>query len=294
MPPITNARRALVQALRGISLVTRSRRAAALAASLVTVLAVPAWAGSQDFRTARSSDPDFEWSWELPAGKTIEIKGVNGAIEAGPASGDEVEVTAVKRWKKSDPDQVDIEVVKHEDGVTICVVYPSRRGSRPNTCEPGEEGHMSVHNNDVSVDFHVRVPRGVRFVGRTVNGDVVAERLEGPIVAHTVNGSVSVSTSRTAEVHTVNGSITAAVGSADWDEELSFNTVNGAITVIFPEHVSARVDASTVNGTIECDFPLTVQGKIGRRHITGKIGDGSGGELVLATVNGSINVRSAD
>jgi DUF4097 and DUF4098 domain-containing protein YvlB len=268
-------------------------RVAALAVALAAVLVAPVSAG-KEFRSSRSSTPDFEWGGNLAAGKTVEIKGVNGSIQAEATSGDEILVTAVKRWKKSDPDEVDIEVIKHQDGVTICAVYPSRRGSRTNTCGPGEEGNMSVQNNDVVVDFRVRVPRGVRLVARTVNGGIDAEDLDSPVLAHTVNGSVSVSTRRTAEVHTVNGSVTAEVGTSDWDEELSFHTVNGAITVVFPEDLNARFDASTVNGTIECDFPLTVQGKIGRKHITGKIGDGSGGDLTLATVNGSISVRSSN
>jgi hypothetical protein len=36
---------------------------------------------------------------------------------------------------------------------------------------------MNTHNNDVKVEFTVLVPQGVRFVGRSVNGDVEANSL---------------------------------------------------------------------------------------------------------------------
>ena len=46
--------------------------------------------------TAQAQSPDFTWHGTLAAGKTIEIRGVLGAIEAVAASGNTIEVTAVK------------------------------------------------------------------------------------------------------------------------------------------------------------------------------------------------------
>ena len=123
---------------------------------------------------------DFQWRGRVAAGKTVEIKGVNGAIDATAASGDEVEVTATKKGRRSDPGSVRIEVVEHGEGVTICAVYPDVDGRR-NECRAGDGGHMNTRDNDVSVHFTVRVPRGVAFAPRTVNGDVEAEGLEGDV-----------------------------------------------------------------------------------------------------------------
>jgi hypothetical protein len=53
---------------------------------------------------------------------------------------------------------------------------------------------MNVRNNDVSVDFTVRLPSGLGLVARTVNGGVQASGLDGPVQAHTVNGSRRVAT----------------------------------------------------------------------------------------------------
>jgi hypothetical protein len=234
---------------------------------------------------------DFQWHGRLAAGKTVEIKGVNGAIDATAATGDEVEVTATKKGRRSDPGSVRIEVVEHGEGVTICAVYPDVDG-RHNECRPGEGGHMSTRENDVNVHFTVRVPRGVAFAPRTVNGDVAAEGLEGDVSVRTVNGSVEVSTTGHADAQTVNGSIRASAGRSDWSGDAEFKTVNGSITVTLPSSTSADVKAETVNGTIETDFPLTVSGRVSRRHLSGTIG-GGGRSLEMETVNGSITLKKS-
>ncbi|HVH67534.1 MAG TPA: DUF4097 family beta strand repeat-containing protein [Gemmatimonadales bacterium] len=232
---------------------------------------------------------EFHWKGKIAAGKAIEIKGVNGDVEAVAGSGGEVEVTAVKHARRDDPDEVKIEVVPSEDGVTICAVYPSY-GRRENTCEPGEHDHMNVHDNDVRVDFTVHVPAGVRFVGKTVNGQVDAAKLASDVDANTVNGSIHISTSGSAEAQTVNGSIVASMGRADWSDVLDFTTVNGGITLDLPANLSAEVRAKTVNGDIVTDFPLMVTGRLGPRSLHGTIGNG-GRRLELSTVNGTIRLR---
>lgn len=250
----------------------------------VFMLALLAAAGP----SVAAAQGEFHWKGSIAPGKAIEIKGVNGDISAVAGSGD-VEVTAVKHARRSDPDEVKIEVVPHDGGVTICAVYPSD-GRRENTCEPGEGGHMNTHDNDVVVDFTVRVPAGVQFVGRTVNGGIDAANLGGDVEASTVNGSIHVATSGYAQATTVNGSIVASLGRAAWSDALEFRTVNGGITLDLPANLSAEVRAKTVNGDITTDFPLLVTGRLGPRSLHGTIGSG-GRQLQLSTVNGSIRLR---
>ncbi len=234
---------------------------------------------------------DFEWSGRLAAGEAIEIKGVNGDIEAMPARGNQVEVTAVKReGRRGYAEEVTFEVLEHGDGVTICAMYPSEPGERENECDQGSWGHMSVHDNDTKVHFTVRVPAGVNLVARTVNGRIDVAELAGDVGAYTVNGGIDIAAAGFAEAHTVNGSIRARMGRADWQGDLDFQTVNGSITLELPADISARVEASTVNGDLYTDFPLTVQGRWGPRRLRGTIGEG-GRTLHLQTVNGGISLR---
>jgi len=231
---------------------------------------------------------DWDWKGTVAAGKQVEIKGVNGSIRAAAASGNEVVVHAVKKGRKSDPSTVQIEVVQGSAGVTICAVYPSA-GGRKNSCAAGDDGHMSVKDNDVTVDFTVQVPAGVNFAGGTVNGSVATERLGANATVSTVNGDVRVVATGVVEATTVNGSIDVTMGKADWSGTMEMSTVNGSIRATLPPSFSARVKGSTVNGSIESAFPLTIQGRFGPRSVDGTIGAG-GRTLELSTVNGSITL----
>lgn len=231
---------------------------------------------------------DFKWHGAIAKGKTLEIRGVSGDIRATRASGSEAEVTAEKSARKSDPDDVEIKVIEHEDGVTICAIYPSRRG-RTNSCERGHS-NQNTDNNDVEVRWTVKVPAGVEFEGVTVNGDVVAENLPADAEVSTVNGDIEVTAAGSVEATTVNGSIEATMGSSSWTGDLEFSTVNGGIRVTMPAGVDADVKATTVNGSVDSDFEITMQGKMRRGAIQGRIGKG-GSELEMTTVNGSIELR---
>jgi hypothetical protein len=249
-----------------------------------------AWASIfADFFLGPETKEEFRWHGPISAGGTVEIKGVNGAIRAEPATGNEVEIVALKRGRRNSPRDVQVKVLPHDGDLTVCAVYPTSGFAPLTECAPGAGGRMNVRNNDVSVDFTVRVPAGASFVARTVNGSVQASGLRGRTEAHTVNGSVKLFTEGVAEAETVNGSIDAALGRTDWKDAASFHTVNGSITLALPREASTAVEARTVNGRIAVDFELA-GARTSRRELSGTIGAG-GRKLALATVNGGIRLR---
>jgi hypothetical protein len=235
---------------------------------------------------------EFRWKGSVAPGGAVEVKGVNGAIRAEAAAGDDVEIVALKRGRRSSPRDVQVKVVPHGGGITVCAVYPGSGSGPANECQPGAGGRMNVRNNDVSVDFSIRLPAGLGLVARTVNGTVEATGLRGRVEAHTVNGSVKLVTEGTAEAETVNGSIDAALGRTDWKDGASFQTVNGSITLALPREASTAVEARTVNGRIAVDFELA-GARTTRRELFGTIGAG-GRRLALTTVNGGIRLRQAN
>jgi hypothetical protein len=256
------------------------RLLAAIGATLIGIaVGSDGWAGE-------SSRHHESWSWNgtLAPGRKLEINGINGEIVAEPSTGDKVEVTADKSSKKDDTAEVKIEVVQDSDGITICAVYPGQ-GS-----ECTGKSHTGWHkNNDVQVDFHVKVPAGVEFEANTVNGDVTTRALSGQVSAHTVNGTCEIETAASGEASTVNGNVQATLGKVPAGEKLDFSTVNGSITLRLPTTFDAELSGSTVNGSISSDFPVTLQGKWGPRSMHATLGKG-GAKLNASTVNGSIKL----
>jgi len=236
-----------------------------------------------------SAQTDFHWRGQLTTGQALEVKGVNGDIRALPSSTTDAQVTATKAANRSDPNSVCVEVVPYGGGVTICAVYPDVPGQEPNRCEPGANSHSHTKNNDTQVRFEVNVPVGVKFIGRTVNGNVEGNSLNADAEGYTVNGSVKLSASGLALASTVNGSLNLTMGRADWPNGAKFSTVNGGITLRLPGYLNADLHASTVNGDITSEFPITVTGAVSRRNLSGTIGNG-GQKLTLSTVNGGISL----
>jgi hypothetical protein len=264
-----------------------------LALALAFVVGALATAHAAPAGSPAAHDPvDFQWHGVIASGHTLEINGINTSVRAAAGGGRETEVTATKQARRSDPAEVRIEVSPHDGDLTLCVIYPNKQGKPAGTCGPDGYHQNDVRNNDVVVDFDLKVPAGVRIVTHTVNGSIEGYALDNEIDARTVNGSVHLSTARSALAASVNGSITASLGLAGWSAPLEFKTVNGSVTVDVPRGVGADFHAETVNGEVTTDFPVTVSGRLGRHHIQGTIG-GGGRELRLATVNGNIHLAAA-
>lgn len=183
---------------------------------LLLVVAVSAVLTASPLKIVTNTPFQEEMRWQgwIPGGQVIEINDVMGNIRAEETTGDEVEVIARKRGA-DDPRQVAIEVVEHKGGVTICAVYPNVNPGRPFECRPSRgggfrlaaasasEAHIRWDNggggdvvlNDLSVDFLVRVPKRLRLIARTVDGEVSAQLSDQDVEAHSVRGDVSVNMS---------------------------------------------------------------------------------------------------
>jgi hypothetical protein len=179
--------------------------------ALIGGLFPPSVAPSVSVKRSGAVKEDVRWHGWTPAGQVVEINNIYGNVRAETAAGDEIEVIALKSGD-GDPVDVSIEVVEHKGGVTICAVYPNANADHPFECRPSHgggfrmaaasdsEAHIRWDNggggdvllNDLRVDFLVRLPRHVRFIGRTVDGDVSAHVLEQDVEAHSVFGDVTV------------------------------------------------------------------------------------------------------
>src|SRR5262249_12213796 len=232
------------------------------------------------------------WQAKLATGQTLEIINRNGEIEASGASEESAQVDATKKGN-GDYKEAFIEVVEYPDGVTVCAVYA--REAKPGRCHRGgvdsESGNF-WHNSRATINFSVRVPRGVLLKAETTNGSVHGRDLNSVVEAYTTNGNVEVSTSEWASGHTTNGHVDITMGKADWKGELSLATTNGGITVSLPSSAEFKVKASTTNGNIRTDFPITVMGSFGSKSVSGTVGAGTR-DLKLATTNGGIEVRKS-
>jgi hypothetical protein len=242
--------------------------------AIASLAAVASPINRTNLKTQGVIQEETRWHGWVPSGQMVEVNNIYGNVRAEPASGDEIEVVATKRGL-SDPAQVTIEVVEHKGGVTICAVYPDADTAHPFDCRPSHGGgfrvastsdsttHIRWENggggdmilNDLRVDFVVRLPKRLRFIGRTVDGDVSAHMLEQDVEAHSVLGDVRVDLSAKtgAEVYaeTAKGRV-----SSEFPLSLRLNSGHGMMASGHVGHSRRTVRLKTDEGDIHLEHPM--------------------------------------
>jgi hypothetical protein len=269
-----------------------ARRTHLVALTAVATMAMGSSAGAQQ----RSTERDFSWDGRITSGRWLYVRDLNGSIRVERATGDRAEVTAVKRWRRGDPEDVRIETRRlgGDDGdVIICAFWTENASCDEDGYRSHSDRNWRGHDNDTSVEFTVRLPAGVRIGVSTVNGGVTVNGATSEVRASTVNGRVSaMSSGGPVNASTVNGDIDVRMrelGTGD----LEYSTVNGSIEIEVPANLDAELDMRTVNGSLSADFPITLQGRVNPRRMRATIGKG-GRRIRLETVNGSVELRKAN
>jgi hypothetical protein len=283
----------------------------------VTALAMPAVAAAQE------RDRDFTFRERVPAGAWLRVHTLHGDVRVTEGSGDRVEV--IGRKNGEDAAELRISTLRSGDDVTICAIWEGGQ------CD-AEGIHSSrkwSHHGEASVDFEVRLPRGVKIralsgngevmvSGATAevhassgngtvsvassggpvsassgNGDVDVSEAGGEVTARSGNGDVRVTTSNgPVSAYTGNGSIDARMSSLGGTADMSFRTGNGDITLLLPANFEGEIDARLPNGRLESDFPLRVEGRLDPRRLRATIGRG-GRRITIMSGSGGAEIRKA-
>lgn len=236
----------------------------------------------------REQTEEFKWNERIDAGRSVKATNINGTITVRQGSGDRVEVTAVKRWRRGDPASVRISARKDGGDIRVCPLYDDQDDCNDNNDR--NRRRNSDNRNDVVVDFTILVPRGVHLVAGTVNGAVSVAGVTEDVEVATVNGDLTVESGRgRLTASTVQGAIHARVNTRP--SAMEFTTVNGGILLELSSDMGADVEMTTVNGEIRSDFGVVVTGRWSAGNIRTHVGPAGGPRARLTTVNGSIELR---
>jgi len=243
-----------------------------------------------------ASAQDFQRTYNLEAGGSVEIANVSGDINLTGYEGSAVVVNAYKEGR-------DREMVEVEDNSTQGRV--SLRAKYPNDCR----------NCEASIRFEVRVPRSANlafdkistasgnvkaegFAGRlhlsTASGDVTVRGVGGEIKAASASGTVRVAdTTGTVNASTASGNVEVELTRVDGSGDMKFSSASGDVHVRMPTNIDARVSMSTVSGDIETNFPIEVkQSRYGSgSRAEGQLGNGAR-TLKISSASGNVSLKS--
>lgn len=290
-----------------------------LSAALLLTLAVPV----VDARAQFPTDAEPVFSGEVASSSWLRIRSLKGRIEVRETAGRNAVVTARKRFSVRPAGEISFEVKRDGSNVTVCAIW-----TRTVRCDEDSYDSRSGNDRDIGlVDFFVQLPRGVKLVAATGNGDVsitnaggevkassgngevevrgaagpvrvssgngdiTVDRAGGPVVANSGNGNIRVTTARgPVSANTGNGRIDAEMAALGGDDDMEFDTGNGSITVGFPANLAARVEANVSYNGFRTDFPMQVPGRFSSRSVRGTIGNGSR-TIRFSTGNGRVTIR---
>jgi hypothetical protein len=245
---------------------------------------------SMDIATGKAEDT---WSRTYTvAGKgRFELINVNGRITAESTDGAELIVEG-KRTTKARSDEAAKELldkleIREEVGDST-VRVESR---------PPRLGGFSSH----SIEWTIKVPKGLIVDVRTTNGGVRLNGLSNEIHAKTTNGGVKGLNifASVIEASAVNGGVEFELAAPlDSASSIEMETVNGGVELALPAESKATIAARCVNGGVKVEnLDIAREAQQSdfdkKRRLNGTM-NGGGAKVNLSTTNGGVRISRTE
>jgi DUF4097 and DUF4098 domain-containing protein YvlB len=129
--------------------------------------------------------------------------------------------------------------------------------------------YAEEHNNLVKVglekmnenaDLLIKVPYETNLKLECINnGNIVVEGIKGEMNVNNINGDVTMKeVSGVVVAHALNGRVSVTLKEIVAEKNMSFTSMNGDIDVTLPQDTKAELKMETVNGQIFSDFEITM------------------------------------
>ena len=235
---------------------------------------------SDDAAIVTGDSTTYSQSFPLDSDGSFSLTGLSGPISVEGWDEDTAEVTVIKRGGSA-RDRKATQVFFANEALT-----PDR-----NKLSLRIGGGVSSR---VDVEFQVKLPHDIKFVTvSSSNATLKVHGINGRVSLSTSNGSIELSGDVTeADVKTTNGSIKAVLSGDGVEGPMSFQAVNGSVSLELGPDFNGNLDAVADIGSINIDgeLPLTIEKRIVGQRASGKIGEG-GEALTVRSKTGSIKIR---
>lgn len=225
---------------------------------------------------------------------TVKVSLVNGSIHVRTHAGPEVVVDSADQGARTRPAPNGMrEIVGGMDQLHI----------------EEEDNVVSVKPGPRNTELTILVPVTASLRLKSVNGKgLKIEGVGGEINAETVNGSIEISdASGPVVAHALNGRLTVGFKQLPAGKPMSFSTLNGRIDLTLPASAKAELKIRNQRGETYSDFDMQVSNVVTREEsnrdkgpkyklkmekiVTAKVNGGGGPEINLRSLNGSIYIH---
>ena len=219
---------------------------------------------------------EFRQVYALGPNGHVLVQNLYGDVSITAWDRDEVLVEAVKR--ASDPRRLDDARI---------VVEPSTGALSIHTQYAGADAE-----HPASVEYRIMVPRtAILDQVKLVNGGLSLSGMVGAVKASSINGSIiAEKLEGEADLSTVNGHLTAGFNRISPSKPISLSSVNGPIKLSIPSASRANLTAHNLSGGIASDFGRVSRSDAG--HELNAVVNRGGAAIRVHNVNGGISIHS--
>lgn len=214
---------------------------------------------------------------QLRAGASVEVVGINGAVDIETGTSDTAEILIVRTARsRADLEYRKIIVEASPDSLVV-------RGEKDNEKRDGR-------NVQVRQRVTLKLPRQIELTARGVNGRVRVGEVDGSVKVSGINGAVDVAQATGySKIDGINGRVQMTIKSLG-ERGIEVEGVNGAVDLRFADDLNADLRVSGVNGKVTPELPdVTIEGDVRRNNFRARIG--AGGSPITATgINGSVRL----
>jgi len=262
------------------------QRLVRLFSALATLLMISAMASAQDFQK----------SYSVSSGASINIRSVSGNITITGSSGSQVTVTGIKEGP--DSNLVSVEDLSSGNRVEVSAKYPHNCHCNASlNFEVSVPQGMSLHFDNISTasgNVDVQSVSGNLNL-KSASGNITVQQVAGRVVASSASGDVRVtSVDGSVSARTASGNVEAHMNSISGADSMEFSSASGDVQVWAPESLDADVTMSTSSGSLESDFTLQTDNPNwgSSRSAHGRLGSGSR-SLRISTASGNVSLKRA-
>jgi len=218
---------------------------------------------------------EFNQSYQLAAGATVVVSGINGSVDIETSAGSVAEVNIVRSARNRD--DLEFRKVLVEQTATSLTVK-------------GENDSSSGRNREVRQRVTLKLPRAIDLGVSGVNGKVGVGEIDGPVRLSGINGKVQVAQAMGySDISGINGQVKVTISQLG-QRGIHVSGVNGGVELMFAEDLNADLDVTGINGSVNPQVAnVTVFGKIDRQNFHAKIGSG-GSPIKVTGINGHVKL----
>ena len=188
----------------------------------------------------------FTRTFKVGADGQVFLGNIAGDIKVTAGGAGEVTIEVVRTARARSPEDareqlalVEVEVTERAGRVEARTRYP----------------HVENRSMNVSVDYTVTAPPGVRVQARSISGDISLTGITGAVNAETTSGEVVIQNgARAAQASSISGNV--EIQGVDQDGTLEASSVSGDVRV--RDVKVRRLDVSSTSGDVEVG-PVTCQ-----------------------------------